>query len=82
MLHTIGQKFDKIITVEDGVIAGGMGTAIIEFMATNQYKNRIKTIGIPMLYIMPFQTYYKNKAYEDCNCRCRCSRHTPCQDAL
>ncbi|MBR6648990.1 MAG: 1-deoxy-D-xylulose-5-phosphate synthase [Bacteroidaceae bacterium] len=51
MLHTIGQKFDKIITVEDGVIAGGMGTAIIEFMATNQYKNRIKTIGIPDTFV-------------------------------
>lgn len=51
MLHAIGQKFDKIITVEDGVIAGGMGTAIIEFMATNQYKNRIKTIGIPDTFV-------------------------------
>ena len=51
MLHSIGQKFDKIITVEDGVTAGGMGSAIMEFMATNRYTPTIKTIGIPDKFI-------------------------------
>ena len=51
MLHSIGQKFSKIITVEDGVTAGGMGSAIIEFMAANQYTPTIKTIGIPDTFV-------------------------------
>jgi 1-deoxy-D-xylulose-5-phosphate synthase len=51
MLNAIGQKFDKIITVEDGVIAGGMGSAIMEFMASNGYTPIIKTIGIPDIFV-------------------------------
>ena len=51
MLHSIGQKFGKIITVEDGVTAGGMGSAIMEFMAANRYTPTIRTIGIPDKFI-------------------------------
>ena len=51
MLHSIGRKFDKIITVEDGVTAGGMGSAIMEFMAANRYTPTIRTIGIPDKFI-------------------------------
>jgi len=48
LLHDVFQKFDKVITVEDGCIEGGMGSAILEFMADNGYqKTQVKRLGIP-----------------------------------
>lgn len=47
MLHTIFQKFDKVITIEDGCVMGGFGTAIAEFMVDNDYTAQIKRLGIP-----------------------------------
>ena len=47
MLHAVFQKFDKIITVEDGCLQGGFGSAILEFMADHQYAARIVRLGIP-----------------------------------
>ncbi len=52
LLHQIYQKFDKIITVEDGTILGGFGSAIIEFANMNNYNNVIlKRLGIPDKFI-------------------------------
>lgn len=51
LLHQIGQNFKKIITIEDGVIKGGMGTAILEFMADNSYTPSIYRMGIPDEFI-------------------------------
>jgi 1-deoxy-D-xylulose-5-phosphate synthase len=51
LLHTIFTKFEKIITIEDGTINGGFGSAIIEFASTNNYKIPIKTLGIPDQFI-------------------------------
>ena len=47
MLHEVFSKFDKIITVEDGTIAGGFGSAVLEFMNEHNYKAEIKMLGIP-----------------------------------
>jgi 1-deoxy-D-xylulose-5-phosphate synthase len=47
MLHDVFSKFKKIITVEDGCIQGGFGSAVIEFMADNNYQAEIKRLGIP-----------------------------------
>lgn len=47
LLHEIFAKFDKIVTVEDGTITGGFGSAVLEFMAENGYKADIKMLGIP-----------------------------------
>ncbi len=47
LLHHALTSYDKIITVEDGTIVGGFGTAILEFMAEHGYKNEIKILGIP-----------------------------------
>jgi len=47
MLHEVFGKFDKVITVEDGCIMGGMGSAVIEFMAENGYASKVKRLGIP-----------------------------------
>ena len=50
-LHTIFANFDSIITIEDGVIKGGFGSAILEFCAENNYTSNIKTLGIPDEFI-------------------------------
>lgn len=52
LLHTIFQKFDKILTIEDGTIVGGFGSAVIEFAQENNYSNKtIKRLGIPDTFI-------------------------------
>jgi 1-deoxy-D-xylulose-5-phosphate synthase len=47
MLNCIGKNFNKILTIEDGVRKGGMGSAILEFMSDNGYNPVIKRIGLP-----------------------------------
>jgi 1-deoxy-D-xylulose-5-phosphate synthase len=47
LLHEVFNKFNKIITVEDGTIKGGFGSAILEFMNDNNYKAEVKILGIP-----------------------------------
>lgn len=47
MLHEVFAKFDKVITVEDGCIQGGIGSAILEFMGDHGYHAAIKRLGIP-----------------------------------
>ncbi|MFH6933629.1 1-deoxy-D-xylulose-5-phosphate synthase [Flavobacterium sp. FlaQc-30] len=50
-LHSILSSFDNIITIEDGVKNGGFGSAILEFAATNNFKNNITILGIPDEFI-------------------------------
>ncbi len=47
LLHDVFSNFKKIITVEDGCLQGGVGSAILEFMADNQYQAEVKRLGIP-----------------------------------
>ncbi len=47
LLHEVFSKYNKIITVEDGTIVGGFGSAIIEFMVANNYTAEVKILGIP-----------------------------------
>lgn len=47
LLHEIAQQFNKIITVEDGTIVGGFGSAVLEFMAAHNYTPEVKMLGIP-----------------------------------
>lgn len=47
LLHTVFSKFKKIITIEDGTIVGGMGTAVLEFMAEHGYNAEVKMLGMP-----------------------------------
>ena len=51
LLHEVGKNFSKIITVENGVIQGGLGSTVLEFMSDNGYYPRIKRIGIPDKFI-------------------------------
>lgn len=47
LLHEACEQYEKLITVEDGSIEGGIGSAILEFMALHGYKNDVKILGIP-----------------------------------
>jgi 1-deoxy-D-xylulose-5-phosphate synthase len=48
LLHEIFSSFKKIVTVEDGALMGGFGSAVLEFMADHNYKNTtVKRLGIP-----------------------------------
>lgn len=47
MLHEVFKKYKKVITVEDGCLMGGFGSAILEFMAENKYSAQVKRLGIP-----------------------------------
>ena len=51
MLDEIGKNFQFIVTVEDGVLKGGMGSAILEFMADQGYTPTVRRIGIPDRFI-------------------------------
>jgi 1-deoxy-D-xylulose-5-phosphate synthase len=50
-LHSVFSKFRNIITVEDGVLKGGLGSAVIEFMCDNGYNSRIRRLGIPDYFV-------------------------------
>ena len=51
LLHEIGTRFNHIITIEDGIKAGGMGSAVLEFMADHGYSPKLQRIGIPDHFI-------------------------------
>ncbi len=51
LLHWIFKNHTKVITVEDGTIVGGLGSAVIEFMADNRYHAIVKRLGIPDAFI-------------------------------
>ncbi len=50
-LHTIFKKFKHIITIEDGVLKGGFGSAVIEFMSDYGYNADIRRLGIPDYFV-------------------------------
>jgi 1-deoxy-D-xylulose-5-phosphate synthase len=51
LLHRVFQKYQTVITVEDGIIKGGFGSAILEFASENKYQNNITVLGIPDEFI-------------------------------
>jgi 1-deoxy-D-xylulose-5-phosphate synthase len=51
MLVEIFENFKYIVTIEDGVIQGGFGSAVLEFMAENNYSATVKLLGIPDKFI-------------------------------
>jgi len=51
LLHEVFGKFKHVITIEDGCIMGGMGSAVLEFMADNGYQAHVKRLGIPDHFI-------------------------------
>ena len=51
ILHQVFSAFSTVLTVEDGVIQGGFGSAVLEFMADNNYSSKVKRLGIPDKFI-------------------------------
>jgi len=47
MLHEVFTNYNKIVTVEDGTVVGGFGSAVLEFMNAHGYKADVKIVGIP-----------------------------------
>jgi 1-deoxy-D-xylulose-5-phosphate synthase len=47
LLHEIFARFKKIVTVEDGCLQGGFGSAVLEFMADHNYQAEVRRLGIP-----------------------------------
>ena len=51
LLQDIGRKFNKIITIEDGVRTGGMGSAVLEWMSDHGFRPQIVRMGLPDAFI-------------------------------
>lgn len=51
LLHEVFRKYETVITVEDGTILGGMGSAVLEFMAVHGYHARVIRLGVPDQFI-------------------------------
>lgn len=51
LLHGVFKKYNRIVTVEDGTINGGLGSAVLEFMAAGNYRARVVRLGIPDEFI-------------------------------
>lgn len=47
LLHEACRRYPKLVTVEDGTIKGGFGSAVLEFMAAHGYRNEVRMLGIP-----------------------------------
>ena len=51
MLHKVFKEYKTIVTLEDGVVKGGFGSAVLEFAAEHNYTNKIKCLGVPDHFI-------------------------------
>ena len=51
LLHQIAKKYKNIITIEDGVIEGGFGSAVLEFLSDNMYNVNVNRLGLPDKFI-------------------------------
>ena len=51
LLQDIGRKFNKIITIEDGVRNGGMGSAVLEWMSDHGFRPQIVRMGLPDAFV-------------------------------
>lgn len=47
ILHSVFRNFSKVITVEDGILSGGFGSAVLEFMQEHDYRSKVTRLGIP-----------------------------------
>ena len=51
LLHEVGKRFSRVITIEDGVRNGGMGSAVMEWMADHGYRSRVQRMGLPDAFV-------------------------------
>lgn len=50
LLDEVASRYQHVITVEDGVVNGGFGSAVLEYFADHEYSVKVKRIGIPNLF--------------------------------
>ncbi|MDR2937671.1 MAG: 1-deoxy-D-xylulose-5-phosphate synthase [Prevotellaceae bacterium] len=50
-LHEVGKMFTQVVTVEDGAVLGGMGSAVAEFFTTHGYKTQVTRLGVPDRFV-------------------------------
>jgi len=67
LLHQVCKKFNSIITIEDGTIVGGFGSAVLEFISEHNYSTKVKRLGIPDKFIEhgTQQELYKECGYDE-----------------
>ena len=75
LLHGIFHKFKKIITLEDGTIVGGLGSAVVEFMADHGYSAKIVRLGIPDHFV---EHGSQQQLYHECGYDCESIYQTIC----
>ena len=51
LLRYVAERFDRIVTVEDGVVSGGMGSAVLEWMNAHGFTPRIEMLGVPDTFV-------------------------------
>lgn len=51
ILHEVGRRFPRVLTVEDGVVSGGLGSAVLEFMSEHGYACKVERVGIPDTFV-------------------------------
>ena len=63
MLHEVFSKFKMVVTVEDGCVQGGFGSAVVEWMSDQGYVARVKRLGVPDKWI---EHGTQAELYEEC----------------
>jgi 1-deoxy-D-xylulose-5-phosphate synthase len=63
VLHSVFESFSNIITVEDGMLKGGFGSAVIEFMSDNGYNSDVRRLGIPDYFV---EQGTQDELYKEC----------------
>ena len=51
ILEEVGKRYKRIVTIEDGAIEGGLGTAVLEWMSDHGYKPEVKRLGLPDQFV-------------------------------
>ncbi len=63
LLHKVAKQYKRIITIEDGTVVGGLGSAVLEFMSENSYSLEIKRLGVPDKFV---EQGYPNELITEC----------------
>lgn len=63
ILHEVGKQYKYVITVEDGTVVGGLGSAVLEFFNAHNYKPQVKILGIPDQFV---EHGSQKELYRDC----------------
>ncbi len=63
VLHSVFKKFSHIITIEDGILKGGFGSAVLEFMSDFGYNSDVRRLGIPDYFV---EHGTQDELYKEC----------------